>query len=166
MAQVTVALEDHDLFLFPAVDPGYEISGAVFAMKPASRGRVTLLSPDPRDPVHVDHGFLTDERDVQILAAGVETLRGLVATELLARYAVAELRPGADVDAVTHVRTAARGFFHPVGTCAIGRVVNPDGRLVGVDGVVVADASVMPTIPRANTNLSTIAIAEKLAETI
>jgi choline dehydrogenase-like flavoprotein len=59
-----------------------------------------------------------------------------------------------------------RGFFHPVGTCAIGRVVDGDGRVLGVDGLVVADASVMPTIPRANTNLSTLALAERLAERI
>ena len=164
MAQVTIAREDRDLFLFPAVDPGYEISGAVFAMKPHSRGSVSLLSADPRAPLHVEHGFLADDRDAGTLARGVEVLRELVSREPLSRYARRELRPGADVDALSHVRAAARGFFHPVGTCAIGRVVTPEGRLLGVDGVVVADASIMPTIPRANTNLSTIAIAEKLAE--
>ena len=63
---------------------------------------------------------------------------------------------------MTHVRTAARGFFHPVGTCAIGRVVDGHGRVYGLDGLVVADASIMPTIPRANTNLSTIALAERI----
>jgi choline dehydrogenase len=166
MAQVTVALENHDLFLFPAVDPGYEISGAVFAMKPASRGRVTLLSPDPRNPLHVEHGFLSDERDAETLARGMDLIRGLARQEPLSRYASAELRPGEGVGALEHVRATARGFFHPVGTCAIGRVVTADGRLIGAAGVVVADASIMPTIPRANTNLSTIAIAEKLAETL
>jgi choline dehydrogenase len=166
MAQVTVALEERDLFLFPAVDPGYEISGAVFAMKPESRGRVTLLSPDPRDPLHVEHGFLSDERDAVVLARGVEAIRRLAAEKPLARYAARELRPGAEVDAAAHVRSAARGFFHPVGTCALGRVVDGDGRLLGAEGVVVADASVIPTIPRANTNLSTIALAEKLAESL
>ena len=63
--------------------------------------------------------------------------------------------PVAEVDATTHVRATARGFFHPVGTCAIGRVVDGDGRVYGLDGLVVADASIMPTIPRANTNLPT-----------
>jgi choline dehydrogenase len=166
MAQVTVALEERGLFLFPAVDPGYEISGAVFAMKPWSRGRVSLLSPDPRQPLRIEHGFLSDERDAAVLARGVDAIRRLVAQEPLARYAARELRPGEGVDADTHVRAAARGFFHPVGTCAIGRVVDRDGRLVGQEGIVVADASVLPTIPRANTNLSTIAVAEKLAETL
>jgi choline dehydrogenase len=62
------------------------------------------------------------------------------------------------------VRETARGFFHPVGTCAIGPVVDGDGRVHGCDGLSVADASIMPSIPRANTNLSTIALAERLAE--
>ena len=56
-----------------------------------------------------------------------------------------------------------RGFFHPVGTCAIGRVVNGEGAVYGVDALFVADASIMPTIPRANTNLSVLAVAERLA---
>jgi choline dehydrogenase len=59
-----------------------------------------------------------------------------------------------------------RGFFHPVSTCAIGRVVDGDGRVYGIEGLFVADASIMPTIPRANTNLSTLALAERLAESI
>ena len=59
-----------------------------------------------------------------------------------------------------------RGFFHPVATCAIGRVVDGGGRVLGHDGLFVADASIMPTIPRANTNLSTLALAERLAERI
>ena len=70
------------------------------------------------------------------------------------------------MDALTHVRRTARGFFHPVATCAIGKVVDGRGGVKGVDGLVVADASIMPTIPRANTNLSTIALAERLAESI
>jgi choline dehydrogenase-like flavoprotein len=59
-----------------------------------------------------------------------------------------------------------RNYFHPAGTCGIGRVVDKRGRVLGIDRLVVADASVMPTIPRANTNVTTVAIAERLAETI
>ena len=63
------------------------------------------------------------------------------------------------------MRETARGFFHPVGTCAIGAVVDGDGRVLRAStGLSVADASIMPSIPRANTNLSTIALAERLAE--
>ena len=142
MAQVTIEARSTacaegvcDLFLFPALDPpgpeGYEGSAAVFAMKPASRGTVRLTSPDPRAPLAIDHGFLTDERDVAVLVEGVEALRRLAATEEVRAYAAREARPGADVAAERHVREAARGFFHPVGTCAIGAVVDGDGRVHG-----------------------------------
>jgi choline dehydrogenase-like flavoprotein len=159
----------HDIFLFPAMDPlgpeGYPISAAVFAMKPRSRGSVRLNSPDPRTPLAVEHGFLSDPSDVEVLVDGVEALRRLAATDPVLRYAVRETRPGPQVAAADHVRATARGFFHPVGTCAIGRVVDGAGRVLGVEGLHVADASIMPTIPRANTNLSTIALAERIAET-
>jgi choline dehydrogenase len=162
------AAEVCDQFLFPAVDPpgpaGYEISAAVFAMKPESRGTVRLTSPDPRAPLAIDHGFLSDARDADVIAEGVETMRALAASEAARAYAVRETRPGPEVDGLTHARTTARGFFHPVGTCAIGRVVDGSGRVLGYDGLVVADASVMPTIPRANTNLPTLAVAERIAD--
>ena len=76
----------------------------------------------------------------------------------------AELRPGAGADVESYVRRAARGFFHPTGTCAMGAVVDDRCRLLGADNVVVCDASVLPTIPRANTNLTVAAVAERLAE--
>ena len=150
--------------MFPATDPGYELSGAVFAMKPRSRGAVTLPSSDPRAPLRVDHGFLRDEADVEVLVEGFEQLRDLARTEPIARYAAREQRPGPGIDAETHVRASARGFFHPTGTCSLGKVVDERGRVFGYESLVVADASIMPTIPRANTNLTTAAIAEKIAE--
>lgn len=162
MAGITVAAGD--LFLFPAIDSGYEISAAVFLMNPQSRGRLSLTSTDPRAPLAIDHGFLTDDADVEALIGGFERLREIGAS--LSRYAAREARPGAVVDAETHVRATARGFFHPTGTCAMGEVVDERGRVYGYEGLVVADASIMPTIPRVNTNLTTAAIAEKLAETI
>ena len=177
MAQVTVAMSSSacapglsDLFFFPGLDPpgphGYEVSVAVFAMKPASLGSVRLTASDPRAPLHIDHGFLSHPDDASVLVEGVERLRRLIAADPIRRYAGRETRPGPEVDAMTHVRTSARGFFHPVATCAIGRVVDGDGRVHGLDGLVVADASIMPTIPRANTNLSTIALAERIADTL
>ena len=177
MAQVTLPVRSSgcpegvsDLFVFPAVDEaeggGWEISSAVFAMKPLSRGSVRLRSSDPREPLAIDHGFLGDGRDADVLTEGVEALRALAATEPLSRYAAGETRPGADVDAATHVRTAARGFFHPTGTCAIGRVVDGDGRVLGYESLRVADASIVPSVPRANTNLTVAAVAERLAESI
>jgi choline dehydrogenase len=63
-----------------------------------------------------------------------------------------------------HARTALSSYYHPTSTCAIGRVVDRDARVIGLDNVYVGDASVMPTIPRANTNLSTLAVAERVAD--
>ena len=143
MAQVTIALASRacaaglsDLFVFPGLDPGPAVSVAVFAMKPASRGSVRLVADDPRAPLAIDHGFLADPADAVVLAEGVERLRGLAAADPIAAYAGRELRPGAEVTAEEHVRAAARGFFHPVATCAIGRVVDGDGRVYGRDGPV------------------------------
>ena len=177
MAQVTGPIASSacaeglcDLFFFPGIDPpegqGYQASVAVFAMKPHSYGSVSLNSRDPRAPLAIDHGFLTDGRDVEVLTEGVERLRRLTAGEPIRSYAGRETRPGREVDALTHVRETARGFFHPVATCAIGRVVDGGGRVYGVDRLYVADASIMPTIPRANTHLTTLGLAERLAESI
>ena len=169
MGAVTLPVRSSELFLFPAVDPeadGFAISAAVFAMKPASKGSVRLRSHDPRVPPAIDHGFLAAETDVDTLVEGVELLRELARTEEIRRYAARETRPGPDVDAETHVRAEARGFFHPTGTCALGRVADTDGRVLGYDGLYVADASFIPSIPRANTNLTVAAVAEKLAESI
>jgi choline dehydrogenase len=165
-AGVTISAADGDLFMFPAADQAYEISAAVFVMKPRSLGRVSLTAADPRAPLAIDHGFLRDEADVELLAAGFGQLREFGRSESISRYAARELRPGESVSAESHVRATARGFFHPTGTCGIGRVVDERGRVFGYENLVVADASIMPTIPRVNTNLSTAAVAEKLAETI
>jgi choline dehydrogenase len=151
MAQVTVqarssACEEGvcDLYLFPAVDPAvdgvYEISVAAFAMKPRSRGSVRLISRDPSAPLAIDHGFLSDARDVDVLVEGVEAIRALAARGPVSDYVAREVRPGPEVAAVDHVRAAARGFFHPTGTCAIGRVVDGDGGVLGIDGLHVVDA--------------------------
>jgi choline dehydrogenase len=173
MAQVTIAQRSrscppgiNDLFVFPGLDPGPEISGAVFAMKPLSRGAVRLIARDSAAPLAIDHGFLRDERDVDVLVEGFEMLREVAASEPVAAYARAERRPGAKVDAETHVRAAVRGFFHPVATCAIGRVLDARCRVLGFENLYVVDASAIPEIPSANTNLTTIALAERAAEWI
>ena len=173
MAQVTVRGRTAscpegvaDVFLFPAVDPGPEISAGVFAMKPVSRGSVALRSADPAAPLAVDHGFLADPRDADVVVEGVERLRALAAAGPIARYAAAETRPGPGVGAADHVRATARGFFHPTGTCALGAVVDAGARVRGFANLYVGDASIMPTIPRANTNLTAVAIGERVAELV
>jgi choline dehydrogenase len=156
-----------DLFLFPAIEQGeegWEISAAAFVMKPYSRGEVRLLADQPTAPLDIRHNWLADERDAVALTEGFELLRELGSSDPVRCYAARELRPGREVGAGTHVRETARGFFHPTGTCAIGRVVDAEARVIGISTVRVADASIMPTIPTANTHLSTVAIAERVAE--
>jgi choline dehydrogenase len=162
MGQVTIAKDE--VFVFPALDIGPEISGAAFAMKPRSRGSVRLSARDPEAPLHIDHGFLRDERDVEVLGGAFERLRELAASDAVRPYRGDELRPGKAVDAEEHVRATARGFFHPVGTCAIGSVLDERCRVLGFENLYVVDASAIPEIPAANTNLTTIALAERAAE--
>ena len=147
-------------------EPGrYEADVMVFHMKPASHGRVTLRSRDPADPPQVERGFLSQEADLAPVLEGIDLARALAATGPLRELLALELRPGA-LAPDEYVRSTIRGYFHPAGTCPIGDVVDGRGRVHGIDGLVVADASIMPTLPRANTNLTTAAVAERLAETL
>lgn len=162
--------ESWDLHLVSWISPangsdGYEASVGVFHMKPGSAGRVRLRSPDPRELPHVERGFLQDPSDMTTIVEGLELARALAAQPPLARLLGPEVAPG-DERLDSYVRRTMRNYFHPAGTCGIGRVVDGSCRVLGVDRLVIADASVMPTIPRANTNLTTAAIAERLAEVI
>jgi choline dehydrogenase len=135
-------------------------------MKPRSTGRVRLNDADPRTPLAIDHGFLADPADADAVAEGIEALRELAESPQVRPYIARELRPGLDISAHQHARVAHRGFFHPVGTCALGVVAAPDGRVPELGSVYVADASFVPELPRANTNLTVAAVAERLAEVI
>jgi choline dehydrogenase len=152
-----------DLHLMPWTtrgESGWQLTILVYALKPRSTGSLRIRSADPRDPPVIDHGFLRDERDLDVLVDGAEIARRLVE----AAGAPAELRPGARADLPRHVRENVRGIFHPVATCALGEVVDHRGAVLGIGGLHVGDASIIPTIPRANTNLSVAAVAERLAE--
>ena len=152
-----------DLHLMPWAardDEGWHLTILVYALKPRSEGSLGLHSADPRDPPLIDHGFLRDEADASVIADGVDIARRLVA----AAGAPAEVRPGTGANVGDFIRENVRGIFHPVATCALGSVVDGRGAVVGLDGLHVGDASIIPTMPRANTNLSVAAVAERLAE--
>ncbi len=161
-----------------SIEGDFEAHMTVFAMKPRSRGRVRLRSADPGALPLVEQRFLSDPEggDLETIVDGVQRVRELAATPQLSGLVEGEVFPGPSVadreSLTTWAREAVRGYFHPVGTCAMGpaaeeqAVVDGDGRVHGLQSLHVADASVMPTIPRAGTNLTTVAIGERLAESI
>ena len=141
---------------------------------PDSRGSVRITSPDPAHPPVIDPAYLAERSDVDRLVAAIAVARELAATEAFAPWAGREVLPGPEVTSEADLRDfVARGtgtYFHPAGTCAMGTgpdaVVGPDLRVHGLDGLRVADASVMPTVVCVNTNAATVMIAEKAADLI
>lgn len=141
---------------------------------PDSRGSVRITSADPADPPVIDPQYLAESTDVDRLVAAVSVARELAATDAFAPWLAREVLPGPDVTSDEDLRDfVARGtgtYYHPVGTCAMGTgpdaVVGPDLKVHGIDGLRVADASVMPTVVCVNTNAATVMIAEKAADLI
>jgi len=146
-----------------------------------SRGRIRLRSADPRHKPLIDPSYLSDIDDLDPLVRAVGTAREIAATRPLSSRLQDELAPGPDVQSDADVRDWIRGnlttLYHPVGTCAMGgdsrvaasklaSVVDTELRVRGVERLRVVDASVMPTVPRGNTNAPTIAIAERAADLI
>ena len=138
-------------------------------IKPTSRGRVMLRAPLPDSKPRVLCNFLTTEEDRRSMIAGVRMALEIAEQEPLKKAASKPFSvPAGDSDEeiMDFVRRAGQSVYHPTSTCAIGSVVDPQLRVYGVEGLRVADASVMPTITRANTNAATIMIAEKAADLI
>jgi choline dehydrogenase len=141
-------------------------------MEPRSRGALTLRGPDPTLSPVIDHGYLTDTDglDLAVLLEGLERARELAAAEPLRSLVGAELGSFAGPDCEAEVRRLHTHYFHPVGTCAMGDDRNPDavcdarGRVRGFEHLVVADCSLMPVVPRANTNLPAAVVGERIAD--
>ncbi|RJQ77741.1 choline dehydrogenase [Pseudonocardiaceae bacterium YIM PH 21723] len=146
------------------VRSGYSITPSV--MLPFSRGSVELTSADPLDPPKVDARLLSDPRDLDTMVAGLRIAREIGRARALDPWRGTEILPGPDADLRRYAYDSARTYFHPVGTCRIGGVVDTDLRVHGLAGLRIADASVLPTLPSANTNATVYAIAEKAADLI
>ncbi|MCW2984568.1 MAG: putative choline dehydrogenase [Conexibacter sp.] len=138
-------------------------------LQPTSRGEVTLRSPVPSAQPRIVHNFLSTPEDRDTLIAAVRLCLQIARTAPLAEVlGDCFVAPADDSDATIEafVRAHAQTVFHPTSTCAIGTVVDSELRVYGVEGLRVADASVMPRVPRANTNAATIMVAEKAADLI
>lgn len=148
------------------------ITASCTLLRPHSKGSVTLSSKDPAEPPRMVANYLTDERDVEPMVAGLRIIRKIVATQPFADGARGEVLPGSecrsDDQFVAYLRANAQSMYHPVGTCRMGSdadaVVDHRLRVKGLDGLSVADASIMPRIPSGNTNAPTIMIAEKASD--
>jgi choline dehydrogenase len=145
-------------------------------MRPTSRGTVRLQSTDPRDPLLIDPNYLATEADRQSMRDGVELGRQTLSQAAFSPFDAGEVLPGPTVRSKAqideYIRQHAASAYHPIGTCKMGSefdanaVVDPVGRVFGLEGLRVADASVMPGLVSANTNAASMMIGEKLADAI
>jgi choline dehydrogenase len=139
-----------------------------------SRGRLTLRSAKPEDAPAMQFNYLSDERDLETFRLGIGLARELVRSAPFAPYAGAELDPGEAVrteDALNDfIRQRTNTAYHISGTCRMGRagdpraVVDPELRVQGIDGLRVADASIMPVVVTSNLNATVIMIGERAAD--
>jgi len=145
-------------------------------LRPRSRGTVRLQSRDVNAAPLIDPNYWEDGEDKRLALEGLRVARELMRQPALKRFVLQEVLPGpgkvSEQELFEYACAAAKTDHHPVGTCKIGppgdrmTVVTPDLRVVGLHGLRIADASVMPRIPSSNTNAPTIMVAEKAADHI
>ncbi|HEU0204102.1 MAG TPA: GMC family oxidoreductase N-terminal domain-containing protein [Burkholderiaceae bacterium] len=155
-------------------NPGVTLNSAY--LRPRSRGSVRLASADPAAAPLIDPNYWSDPLDKDLALKGLRLAREILRQPALKRYVQSEVLPGeqvqTDAELFDYACANAKTDYHPVGTCRIGpasdpkSVVTPDLKLIGLDGLRVVDASVMPRVPSSNTNAPTIMVAEKAADHI
>lgn len=153
---------------------GHGFSMTSVLLRPESSGEIRLASADPAAAPVIDPRFFSDERDLAALVRGYKEIRRLADSPAFDKFRGPEIMPGRTFDSddalEDWVRNTASTIFHPVGTCRMGNGVDAvvDSRLKvrGIDGLRVADASIMPTLVGGNTNAPVIMIAEKAADLI
>jgi len=148
----------------------------VCQLRPESRGRVGLRNGDPMADPAIFANYLSAEEDRRALREGVRMMRAVAEQAALKPFASAEYAPGAEVrtdaEIDAWIRRTAETIYHPVGTCRMGpegdpmAVVDLEGRVRGLAGLRVVDASIMPTLVGGNTNAPTIMLAEKISDAI
>ncbi|WP_251864942.1 GMC family oxidoreductase N-terminal domain-containing protein [Achromobacter sp. Marseille-Q4962] len=151
-------------------------TASVCNLRPTARGSIHAQGPDAAQPPVIRPNYLSTEEDLRVAADSIRLVRRIVAAPALRPYRPEEWLPGPAYQSEAELREAAgkigTTIFHPVGTCAMGRspdhgaVVDARLRVFGLEGLRVADASVMPLITSGNTNSPTIMIAERAAAMI
>jgi choline dehydrogenase len=152
-------------------DPRQALTVMSTLIYPRSRGTLRLLSSDPAAAPAIDPNYLDDQADIDVLVAGMELIREVMAAKSIASAVDTEVAPGPQyphrADLAKEVLNRATTVYHPVGTCRMGvderAVVDPMLRVRGIDGLRVADASIMPSIVGGNTNAATMMIGEHAA---
>jgi choline dehydrogenase len=142
--------------------------------KPRSRGEIRLRSADPMDAPVIDHRLLGDEADVAAMIRGLKLVDEILHAPSFAKHITGRIapaqKPQTDAEWEDRIRSTAGIGYHPVGTCRMGgdasSVVDPRLRVRGVVGLRVADGSIMPVMPSANTNAPAIMVGEKAADLI
>ena len=152
------------------------MTASVCNLNPTSRGTVTLKSKDPHAAPAIAPNYLDTEEDQQVAADSIRVARSIMSQDAMKQYNPQEMKPGLSYQSDAELAKAAGDvgttIFHPVGTAKMGRSDDPtavvDGKLrvIGIQGLRIADASVMPTITSGNTNSPTLMIAEKAARWI
>jgi choline dehydrogenase len=169
-----------DYFLFSMVNNDPDAGGWVFVLPTSlmvarSQGTVRLTSPDPNATLAIDHNHFAEPADLEAICDGIELARRLAATPPLAEIltpAPASLTWSSREELRELVPAHADTTYHPSSTCRMGpaddpgAVVDPAGRVHGVRGLRVVDASVFPASPRANIHATVVAVAEKLADAL
>ena len=157
-----------------AAAEGHGFQAHVGPMRSPSRGEVTLTSRDPEAAPSIRFNYMSDEKDWADFRRAIRLTREIFAQEAFAPYADFEIQPGAEVQSDDElndfIRAHVESAYHPCGTCRMGRrddpeaVVDPEGRVIGVDGLRVADSSIFPRITNGNLNAPSIMVGEKIAD--
>ena len=157
---------------YPVPDYGWGYAIVAGIIRPMSRGRLWLRSADPARRPALDPRYLQDPADVKALLTSLTLSREIGAGGALKDWRAAEIAPGPDIrtedELLEYGMRNLITYHHQVGTCKMGidrlAVTTPDLRVHGIDGLRVADASVMPAVTSGNTNAPTIMIGERCAE--
>ena len=156
------------------IDKKYSLTVLAGIIYPHSRGKLKLKSANPLDLCAFDPAYLTDDRDMKALLSGLQMIRDAAKESPLKEMIKKEAYPGPDVQTEeglrAHVRQTGRTIYHPVGTCRMGpdddAIVDHRLRVKGIEGLRIADCSIMPKIVGGNTNAPAIMIGEKVSDMI